>query len=45
MNMEAYTNSVKTLDISRSRRKEAATKAADEEYKQYRSFAGSIMCL
>lgn len=43
--MEAYTKPVKTLDFSRSRIKEAATKSTDEEHKKHRSLAGTVMWL
>lgn len=43
MDMTAYLNTIKPMDITRNRRKEATEKATKDEYNKYRSMAGSIV--
>lgn len=43
MDMGAYTDSIKQMEITRNRRKESQHKATDEEYHEYRSLSGSII--
>lgn len=43
MDMQRYVKSIRQMDISRTRRKEATHKSTDEEYHEYRSTAGSII--
>lgn len=43
MDMKKYVDSIQSLDITRSRRKEANDKATEKEYDDYRSLAGSLM--
>lgn len=43
MDMDTYMESIKPLNLPRARRKEAMDKATPQEYKAYRSLAGSII--
>lgn len=43
MDMSSYTSSIRDIDVTRNRRKEATEKATNEEYHNYRSMAGSII--
>lgn len=43
MDMKEYMSSIKSLDVTRARRKQVTEKATENEYKAYRSLAGSII--